>query len=193
MSDHYKQGAANQQERGRRVKKLNKTYLGISFILLVLLTVIERIDYNAIVYWPVLILYPSYYISRCNEIFMAFIQDAFDKLNPMKRKENGLHYYERIQMALRSYIELIINYTMLYYMTDTFYKYYQLNGRLFNQPLNNLFNAFYFSVVTVVSIGYGEYYPVHPISKFIVIHEVLTGMLLVVVSFTIYVNLNFEK
>ena len=124
---------------------------------------------------------------------MRFVKDVFDKLNHKKREKNGLEYFERIQLALRSYVELILNYSMLYYLLDTFQHLYHVNGEIFNKPLENLFNAIYFSVITIVSIGYGDIYPVHPLAKLLVMYEVINGMLLLVVSFTVYVNLTLDE
>ncbi|MEG0013387.1 MAG: potassium channel family protein [Cellulosilyticaceae bacterium] len=117
---------------------------------------------------------------------MAFLKDAFDKLNPAKREENGLKYHERIQLALRSYAELIINYALLYYILD------QSIGRLFNRPMRTLIDSIYFSAITIATIGYGDYYPIHNLSKILVMYEVISGTLLLVVSFTVYVNLGLK-
>ena len=139
------------------------------------------------------IVVPLYAISRCNEIFMAFIKDVFDKLNRKRRDKNGLEYFERIQLALRSYIELILHYSMLYFLLDTFQGFYHISGMVFNKPLGPLFNALYFSVIKIVSIGYGDIYPVHPLAKGLVMYEVISGMLLLVVSVTVYVNLTLDE
>lgn len=192
ISDHYKAGAKTAKMRGYRVQKLNKTYLSISLVLFLILTVLTNVAYNSFSLIPFLVICPFYCFSRCNEIFMAFIKDAFDKLNPLKRDKNGLEYYERINLALRSYLELIIDYAILYYMLDTFYDFYHLANPLFNEPLGDLLNAIYFSVITIVAIGYGEYYPVQHLSKLLVVYEVITGLLLLAVSFTVYVNLNLK-
>jgi voltage-gated potassium channel len=139
-----------------------------------------------------LIIIPLFCFSRCNEICFAFIKDAFDKLNPGHRQTHGLHYYQRVQLALRSYTELIINYGILYYLSDTYYTFYHLSTPIFNKAIESFFKSLYFSLITIVAIGYGEYYPVHDLGRFLVMYEVLTGTLLIVVSFTVYVNLNFK-
>lgn len=192
ISDHYKTNATSEQIRGYRVQKLNKTYFCITLGLLLILTVIREVAYNPFSSLFFLVLCPLYCFSRCNEIFMAFIKDAFDKLNPDKRGKNGLQYYERIHLALRSYLELILDYAILYYILDTFFAFYQLATPLFNKHLGDLLNAIYFSVITIVAIGYGEYYPIHCWSKILVMYEIITGSLLLVVSFTVYVNLNLK-
>lgn len=143
----------------------------------------EKIIMLSIVIWA---------LSRVNEIFMAFIKDVFDKLDLRKRNKNGLEYYERIYMALRSYAELTIHYAMLYFLLDTYHLQYALKMNLFNKRLKEPFTALYFSLMTIASIGYGEYYPVHPLSRGLVMYEVITGFLLIAVSFTVYVGLNLD-
>lgn len=192
ISDYYKGRAVDAIKRGQRVKRLNKIYFVTVIVLFLSIALLGRFPYNKILSM-VIFIYPLYLLSRCNEIFMAFVKDAFDKLNPAKRQENGLKYHERIQLALRSYAELIISYALLYYIFDTYFMRYHLNSPMFNKPLETLLNAIYFSVITIVAIGYGEYYPTHDLSKILVMYEVISGTLLLVISFTVYVNLDLSE
>lgn len=193
VSDHYKARAVNLMDRGTRVKRLNRTYFKISFFSLCCMSLIHC--YGSYQKWElgVVSLIACYCFSRCNEIFMAFLKDVFDKLSTIKRNKNGLEYYERIQLALRSYIELIINYGILYFFVDCYGYFIFSQSGMFNQPLKDVFNALYFSVITIVSLGYGDYAPTHPMTKFLVIYEVMNGMLLLVVSFTVYVSLTLKE
>lgn len=185
VSDCYKKSAKDSIQRGKRVRRINKIYLTLSILFLLSIAILSKLPYNSILNTAIVIL-PIYLISRCNEIFMAFVKDAFDKLNPAKREENGLKYHERIQLALRSYTELIINYALLYYIFD------RSIGSLFNRPMLSLLDSIYFSVITIATIGYGDYYPIHNLSKILVMYEVISGTLLLVVSFTVYVNLGLK-
>lgn len=185
ISDYYKKSSKDSIQRGIRVKRINKIYFIVSILFLLSIAILRRLPYNSILN-TVIIISPIYLISRCNEVFMAFLKDAFDKLNPAKREENGLKYHERIQLALRSYAELIINYALLYYILD------QSIGRLFNRPMRTLIDSIYFSAITIATIGYGDYYPIHNLSKILVMYEVISGTLLLVVSFTVYVNLGLK-
>lgn len=191
VSDWIKGQAHNTIERGERVKKLNKTYLMIAIVLLGVMIFWEQIDYNR-GFGFVMFIQSFYCLSRCNEIFMAFIKDAFDKLDPKKRENNGLAYYERVQMALRSYLELVINYAILFYVLNAYSRQYSYIIPVFNKPFEDILSAVYFSVITIVAIGYGDIYPVHPISRMLVCYEVITGILLLVVSFTIYTSLSLS-
>ncbi|MGL4738092.1 MAG: potassium channel family protein [Cellulosilyticaceae bacterium] len=192
VSDTFKKGAPTIAKRGERVKTLNKIYLSISVVLLVGLWICGWFV-PITKFWPMALFWLLYCISRCNEIFFAFIKDAFDKLDPHKREANGLAYYERVQMALRSYLELIINYAILFYVLDGYSRQYYHALGLFNQSFENLFTALYFSVITIVAVGYGDIYPTQAISRALVCYEVMTGILLLVVSFTIYVSISLSE
>lgn len=189
----YKESALTPKERGLRVRKLNIIYFTLAcslFLSVVILQVTSCLDRIS----PFILgIYPLWAISRTNEVFMAFIKDVFDKLDPKKRKKNGLQYYERIALALRSFSELIIQYALLYFLFDTYFNYYGLQYRLFNQPLQDPLTALYFSLITIVSIGYGDYYPIHPIGKLLVMYEIINGLLLLAVSFTVYVGLDLDE
>lgn len=193
ISDCYKKGALTPNERGRRVKQLNVAYFVISCMMFLGIVMIDLIPKLEVIRPFILVIYPVWTISRANEVFMAFIQDVFDKLNPRKRKKNGLEYYERIALAFRSFLELVIQYAMLYFLFDTYFNKYGLQYGLFNKSLQDPLTALYYSLITIVSIGYGDYYPIHPLGKLIVMHEIINGLLLLAVSFTVYVGLDLDE
>lgn len=186
ISDRYKEGAAHTIERGRRVKKLNKCYFYLSLGGAIFISFTHRQPIFALAIG-------CYCLSRCNEIFFAFIKDVFDKLSTIRRKKNGLEYFERIQLALTSFVELIINYAILYYVIEVHGYLFFGDTVFFNKPLGDFFNAIYFSVVTIVSIGYGDFAPTHPLTKCLIMYEIMNGMLLLVVSFTVYVSLTLKE
>ncbi|MDA3732418.1 potassium channel family protein [Niameybacter massiliensis] len=193
FSERYKQKAIHQQDRGRRVRRLNKTYFGISIVMLLLLIAENGwLNYTGIKK-VFLIIIPLWSLSRVNEIFMAFIKDVFDKLIPSKRQKNGLEYHERVSMAFRSFIELTIQYAILYFLLDTHYLEYRLTSGLFNQPLKSPFTALYLSLITIASVGYGDYVPVHPLARGLIMYEIITGFLLIAVCFTVYVSLDLDE
>jgi len=136
-------------------------------------------------------------ISRGLEIFYAFYKDSIEQLSKKKHQSN-LKYYERIKLAMTSYIELIFNYAIFYFVyinLITLYK-MDLTTVLINFKINNVIDALYYSVVTITTLGYGD---IHPNSNFYDIPiqlassaEVINGFILIIVSFTIYVSKSLE-
>ncbi|WP_157826561.1 MULTISPECIES: potassium channel family protein [Halomonadaceae] len=120
--------------------------------------------------------------ARCNEILFAFIVDALDKTKDASdggvNNESSLTYRKRIKLALLSYIELIINYAVIYFMMPPSW--------FGEEKFGNIIDAVYFSGVTITTLGYGDYSPSFWVAKLLVIHQVLTGFTLVIVSFAVY-------
>ena len=87
-------------------------------------------------------------------------------------------YRKRIKLALLSYIELIINYAVIYFMMPPSW--------FGEEKFGNIIDAVYFSGVTITTLGYGDYSPSFWVAKLLVIHQVLTGFTLVIVSFAVY-------
>jgi hypothetical protein len=121
-------------------------------------------------------------VSRCNEIFFAFYRDANRHLDEAP-STTTLTSGQRIQMAMRSYIGLTVNFAIIYYFVPC--KCF-LPCALYNRPFNNFVEALYFSGVTIATLGYGDIIPIHPVSQLLSIYEVFSGILLVVVALAVY-------
>ena len=117
-------------------------------------------------------------ISRANEIIYAFLRDAIDKVNG-KESSSNLSYGERIGLALRSYLELVVNFATVYYL---------MPAHWFDKPLETFPQALYFSGVTITTLGYGDFAPECWIAQFVSVYEVFCGFSLLIVSFTVYVS-----
>ena len=72
------------------------------------------------VYWPEILtslVIASIFLllawSRINEIVYAFYRDAFSRLKS-EQQSSDLKFYERLQMALKSYIGLVIYFAIFY-------------------------------------------------------------------------------
>ncbi len=115
-------------------------------------------------------------LSRCNEIFYVFIRDALDKV-AHKKSHSNLSFSTRIRLSLNSYLELVINFGLIYYV---------LPCEWFNKQFTNIADALYFSGVTITTLGYGDFSPIGYIPKSLVIYEVFCGFSLLIVSFAIY-------
>lgn len=71
---------------------------------------------------------------------LIFASDLFSKPRSFKRS---------MLLLFLNYVEIIIAFAVLYSC-----------GNYLNQPLNTTFDAIYFSIITLSTIGYGELYPV---------------------------------
>ncbi len=125
-----------------------------------------------------------YAFFRVNEVFLAFVRDARSHLKPIKHK-SSLKYHERIPLAMRSYVELIILYGIIYFSLNMICSSLLCGGK----PCSVcIWNAIYFSGVTITTLGYGDIAPGDIGSQFFTIYEVINGFSLLIVSFTVYVS-----
>lgn len=124
-------------------------------------------------------LFSIYAYSRCNEIAYAFYRDALSRLNQEAQKSD-LTCTDRTRMAMRSYFGLAFNFALLYYFLPV--------DCLFKDQLNGFFESFYFSGVTLATLGYGDITPIHPIARLLALYEVFSGILIIAVAIATYVG-----
>jgi len=175
-----------QNEIRKGIVLRNYSYLIISFVSLLAISYLdtEKIYSNCL---GILLSCAYVYmlpLSRSNEIFISFIQDAIDKTSN-KKDRSTLTYSDRIALSLRSYVELIFNYAAMYLIMP---KQYFGSGQV-----RDVIDAIYFSGVTITTLGYGDISPKEWAPKLLVVHEVLCGFTLLIVSFAIYVGKSGEK
>lgn len=183
----YKKKKMNEREKALFILKKNKSYFIFSTIVFIIITIMDllcKIDFNNYQY-PIMLILFYHCFSRVNEIFIAFLSDVNEKLNN-EFKLTFITYKLRMRLALFSYFELILNYTLIYWII------YKTFG-FFNHIQLNILNLLYFSGITITTLGYGDIHPIHFIPQIISIYEVFNGMLIVIVCFTIYVSLNYKK
>ncbi len=84
----------------------------------------------------------------------------------------------------RSMLLLLINYLEIVFTFGLFYA----RGNYLNKPFTHWFDPIYFSFVTSVTIGFGEYYPVAPIGKFLVSAQSLFFLMFVVLFINFFSN-----
>lgn len=126
--------------------------------------------------------------SRAAEIFIAFLRDAVSKMDGNKSSTN-LTYGTRLELALKSYIELLVGFGLLYYiLPNCFFK-----GGDGNFEFQSIIEAIYFSGATMTTLGYGDISPKHWISQILVIFQLFCGMTLALVSFTVYTSLGLSS
>jgi hypothetical protein len=59
----------------------------------------------------------------------------------------------------------------------------ELNQEKFSDVLNNPHEALYFSMVTITTLGYGDFAPAGMIARWIIVWELATGLLTLVLAF----------
>ena len=60
------------------------------------------------------------------------------------------------------------------------------SGSMSDLVFQNIFDAIYFSGVTITTLGYGDFSPYASVPKLLVVLQVLSGFTLIVVSFAVY-------
>ncbi|MFW6268711.1 MAG: ion channel [Bacillota bacterium] len=180
----------------QKIKKFYNHYFFLSWIF-----------FGLLLFWPdtsenfpflsriIFFLITYYSISRAIEIFLDFLIDSIEKMKKKPLVNKGLTYSDRYIIALKIFIELIIDYGIIYYAFSTNFAQYlfKTNQNLYITRFDSIFEAVYLSVSTITILGFGDIYPTHFITQFFSIFEVLTGVFILIVTFTIYVNLNFTE
>lgn len=187
----YKKKTLNEKEKKNFISKKNKQYLFFSlvtFLVFLFFNIFSQIQVNNNInnyIKPILFILFISYFSRVSEIFYSFLYDVLEKLNS-SYKFSFFNFKERIKLAFNSYIELIVNYTLMYWIIYS-------NFGLFNKENLSLINLLYYSCVTITTLGYGDIFSTNEFVQLLSVYEVFNGMLLVIVCFTIYISLNYNK
>ena len=162
------------------IKKLNSLYLWISVVSVIGVLVYQKFwvfpDKACLnIALPYIVIFPwSYFLlSRCNEIFWAFLRDAFDQLDEKDNPNSTLTYKDKLKLSLKSYLELIINFSLLYALLPSTKEFWS-NGK----APTEISCALYFSGVTITTLGYGDISPQHWYPQFLTIYEVFCGFIL---------------
>ena len=127
-------------------------------------------------------------IFRIFEITYAFLSDFKQQSNNHKTATQ-LTSADRIELAIISYLEVIINFAMINYaftiMLDCGLK---PVDAMSNGIFLTFYDALYYSGVTITTLGYGDLTPVNPVLKFLAVSEVLVGFVLVLLAIGIYMS-----
>ena len=191
-------------ERSRVIKSLNCFYLLLSSTCILIILYLqecyfdpENISLYCILSCSLWLVCACGWISfsRCNEIFYAFYVDAQEKLKSPDCGKSNLKPHERVRLALNSYLELILNFAILYALTPMSSEFWSQGKGLGSESVlgpERIIDAIYYSGVTITTLGYGDYSPVHWTNRFLAVYEVLCGFMLLIVSFGIYTGLGKE-
>ena len=116
---------------------------------------------------------------RINEIAFAFYSDSMSKLK-QEQSSSDLKPYERVQMLLKSYVGIIVQFAVLYYCL--------FPGKGFTEEFDDFRDALYFSATTLTAIGQeGQEVCSHWLRAFYD-YESASGILLLVVAVSIYID-----
>ncbi len=168
------------------INRLNWTYFGVSLGLWAALCLLDLlvpcVGKTALAICLGVVAY--YCWSRATEVFYAFLKDTFDKIDSIK--PNRIPFPIRIRLALRSYLELVFVYSIIYRFfavldSGAFKTIDGLSPRLWDLA--------YFSSVTMVTLGYGDISPLNWPSRVFSVYQVANGLILLVVTFAVYVSL----
>jgi len=119
-----------------------------------------------------------YGFSRANEVFYAFGGDAI-RIAEGHQATSALRRDDRIKLALWSYFSLLLDFGIIYFVfRDGF-----APGKV-----EDIWDALYFSGVTIPTLGYGDISPEAPLVRLLSLYQVACGIALLVLSFTIYVG-----
>ena len=97
---------------------------------------------------------------------------------------------EEIVGALIKYLGAVVSFATVYHGLFGIFR-----ERAFVVPQGNsvpYFDFFYFSVVTITTVGYGDIQPVHWLARTIVITEILFGLGFVLLLFTMLISVYID-
>ena len=172
LIDLLKQG--DQEHRGNMLRRWSFGLFTSELVACVLLMLLARSPSSREVS-VFAVLAVIYAVSRINETAYAFYRDPLSK-----EKKSDLRVGERIRMAMRSYFGLAFNFALLYYFLPV--------ACLFKAPLAGFLEAFYFSGVTLATLGYGDILPIHWVSRLLALYQVFAGILIVAMAIATYIG-----
>jgi voltage-gated potassium channel len=121
-------------------------------------------------------LWPYFLWSRCAEVLIAFYRDAMDRLKG-RPPGSDLTGSWRVWLALNSYLELIIDYALLYTL---------LPATMWTDAPDRISDALWISASTITTSGSGGFAPAHWLPELLSTLEIFGGVILLVVCFALY-------
>jgi hypothetical protein len=110
--------------------------------------------------------------SRATELLLAFYQDAFQRVRAgIEDKE------QRLKRLVFSYLEVAIQFGVLFFCFPSGY---------FKNDFSSIFEAIYFSVVTITTVGYGDFTPTRWQSQLACTYELAVGFVLIIFALGSY-------
>lgn len=172
----------NKDGRARVIRFLNWTYFLLSVFIVVFVGFycgdsLAAIRPEGLRWWAVLLQYVIMW--RFFEVFFAFYRDAFAKLEEVDSSSN-LRWSERVGLALRSYLELVLDFALVYALLPK-------SAWLKPEP-EKLSDLVWYSANVITTSGGGGFLPGSIPLRLLSLCEIFCGVLLLVVCFTIYTS-----
>jgi voltage-gated potassium channel len=183
LANFLKSRQSSKEAKNKVIKCLNSIYLAIAIISIIIVAICQCLEKALSLYdsLPIfyIILWSYFLLSRSNEIFGAFLKDAFDKMDNGNEASSSLTPRERIILSLKSYLELLLDFALLYALTDS---------SLWKGGIapHKITEWIYYSGITITTTGYGDITPIKWYPQFLAVYEVFCGVILLVVCFAIY-------
>lgn len=144
-------------QKGNEYQDLAMDFYVLSKVLFPILILCNHLNQTPWLIWILvyLLLETIFYIPT-----LIFASDLFSRPRSYKRSMLLLFF---------NYLEIVFAYAVLY-----------ANGNYLNKPFLHWFDAVYFSIITSSSIGYGDYFPISTMGKFLVSTQALLFLFFVV-------------
>ena len=156
---------------------LNLGYLAVAICTIVAL-IASRTDARLlhISGWSIACAWAYFLWLRCIEVLIAFHRDALDRLKG-KRTGSDLTGRWRVSLALNSYLELVIDYALLYVL---------LPADTWKDAPATFTDALWISASTITTSGSAGFTPLRWPPQLLSTLEIFGGVILLVVCFTLY-------
>ena len=115
--------------------------------------------------------------SRVTELLLAFYKDAFQRF-----KYPGSENKERrLKLLVFSYLEVAVQFGILYFCFP---------AGFFKPDFGSIFDAIYFSVATITTVGYGDFAPTQLLSRLACVYELAVGFVLIIFALGSYLAMS---
>ena len=126
--------------------------------------------------WSIACAWAYFLWSRCIEVLIAFYRDALDRLKG-RRTGSDLTGPWRVSLALNNYLELVIDYALLYVL---------LPADTWKDAPATFTDALWISASTITTSGNAGFTPLKWPPQLLSTLEIFGGVILLVVCFTLY-------